>query len=76
MREKISIRREGSHWVCRRPPYGFGDTDTRQFGSWRTAMDWATAATAGSVASADLQLAGQLQDAVGAVPMWTPLTFR
>lgn len=74
-RAKIQVRRVGDVWACTRPPYGFGYCDMRLFRSWRMAMDWATAASAGSVASADLQLANQLQDAVGSVPMWTPLTF-
>ena len=72
---KIQIRRVGSVWQCTRPPYGFGYCDVRVFRTWRMAMDWATVAAAGSVASADLQLANQFQDAVGSVPMWTPLTF-
>jgi hypothetical protein len=74
--EKARIRQAGGQWVCTRPAFGFGSSHVRIFRSWRSAMDWATTPTAGTVACADLQLAGQASDAISAIPVWTPLTFQ
>jgi hypothetical protein len=73
-RDKAIVRRVAGAWVCMRPMYGFGDVvDARLFRTWRAAMDYAVQ-PAGTAACADLQLSGQTHDAIGSVPMWTPIT--
>lgn len=75
-RSKVSIRREGSLWVCRVPVgFGFGPGEPYYYHTWREAMSAATASV-GTSASADLQMSHQMQDAIGSVPMWTPVAYR
>lgn len=74
-RGKVSIRREGSLWVCRVPTgFGFGPGEPYYFRTWREAMD-AAVPPLGTPASADLQMSRQAQDAVGSIPMWTPVSY-
>lgn len=74
-REKVRIRREGQWWVCRTPSFGFTAPTARYFRTWQAAMNWG-ATQLGAAGCADLALSGQLHDAIGSVPMWTPVTFH